>query len=499
MTTLAESFLADLDELSEDEQPQREQQVVGSVKEEEDTKEHVALLQSNTVRDIATLVTSERYQDVLSKVRQGLDASLSQDTDMAKTETDDAVSSSYEFLVECNKIVVEIDNEIVQVYNFIRDHYRAKFPELESLVQAPLDYVAVVKRIGNEMDVTMVDLESILPASTVMVVTVTATTTSGQPLSDETLQRVLEACDMAQQLEDDKTNILKLVQKSMDRIAPNLTACIGSEISAKLMGIAGGLQALSTIPACNVQVLGAKRKHAAGFSSKTVMPHQGYVFESELVQNTPPGLRNKAAKLVGSKCSLLARVDAHGNHKDGSIGISTREDIIQKIEKWQEPPPARKGDVLPAPDADEMKKTRRGGRRLRRMKEKYGMTELKKQANRMLFNQAEDEFIDGEEAIGLGAIGKDGSGRLRALAAQQKQKISAKAAKRHGLRNYGSASGVATSGLSSSLAFTPIQGIELVNPNNNALGGAKESEDGTKSVYFSDTSGFKSSVFEPRT
>lgn len=487
MTTLADSFLADLEELSseEDEQVKRENVVV----KEEEKKQGDGV---SLIHDVATLVSSERYRDILARVREGLESSAP-----SNDEETTIGSRSYEFLVECNKIVVQIDNEIVVVYNFIRDQYRAKFPELESLVQAPLDYVAVVKRIGNAMDVTSVDLDSILPASTVMVVTVTATTTSGQPLSEETMQRVLEACDMAQQLEEDKLRILQLVQKSMDTIAPNLTACIGSEISAKLMGIAGGLHALSTIPACNVQVLGAKRKHAAGFSSKSAMPHQGYIFDSELVQNTPPGLRNKAAKLVGAKCSLLARVDAHGNHKDGSIGKSTRDSIVQKIEKWQEPPPARKGDVLPLPDADEMKKSRRGGRRLRRMKEKYGMTELKKQANRMLFNQVEDEFIDGEEAIGLGAIGKDGSGRLRALAAQQKQKISAKAAKRHGLRNYGSASGIATSGLSSSLAFTPIQGIELVNPNN-ALGGGKESEDGTKSVYFSDTSGFKSSIIEPK-
>eukprot|EP00889_Picochlorum_renovo_P007548 jgi/Picre1/34578/NNA_002046.t1 len=223
------------------------------------------------------------------------------------------------------------------------------------------------------------------------------------------------ACDIAKQLDEDKTCILKLVQMSMENIAPNLSTCVGSEIAAKLMGVAGGLQSLATIPACNIQVLGAKRKHAAGFSSKTAMPHQGL-------------------------CMNL------NSSEYASRAASTREEIVRKIEKWQEPPPARKGDVLPVPDAQEMKKTRRGGRRVRKMKEKYGMTELKKQANRMLFNQAEDEFIDGEESIGLGAIGKDGSGRLRAIAAQQKQKLSAKAAKKHGLRNYGAASGIATSG-----------------------------------------------------
>lgn len=44
--------------------------------------------------------------------------------------------------------------------------------------------------IGNEMDVTLVDLDRLLPPATVMVVTVTATTTSGKPLSQEDLKCV---------------------------------------------------------------------------------------------------------------------------------------------------------------------------------------------------------------------------------------------------------------------------------------------------------------------
>ena len=56
------------------------------------------------------------------------------------------------------------------------------------------------------------------------------------------------------------------------------------------------------------------------------------------------------------------------------------------------------------------------------------------------------------------------------------------------LKNYGSSG--ATSGLSSSLAFTPIQGIELVNPNQAAQDDRMRS--GTES-YFSEYSGFRSS------
>ena len=45
----------------------------------------------------------------------------------------------------------------------MQDKYRLKFPELESLVHHPIDYARVVKAIGNEMDITLVDLEDILP------------------------------------------------------------------------------------------------------------------------------------------------------------------------------------------------------------------------------------------------------------------------------------------------------------------------------------------------
>lgn len=37
-------------------------------------------------------------------------------------------------LVECNRLAVDIDNEIIVVHNFLKDKYRLKFPELESLV-----------------------------------------------------------------------------------------------------------------------------------------------------------------------------------------------------------------------------------------------------------------------------------------------------------------------------------------------------------------------------
>ena len=55
-------------------------------------------------------------------------------------------------LVDCNQLAVEIDAEIAVIHNWVRDQYRPKFPELESLVHHPIDYARVVKAIGNEVN-----------------------------------------------------------------------------------------------------------------------------------------------------------------------------------------------------------------------------------------------------------------------------------------------------------------------------------------------------------
>ncbi|CAI7889075.1 unnamed protein product [Closterium sp. NIES-54] len=412
--------------------------------------------------------------------------------------------SEYQLIVDCNGLAVDIDNEITIVHNFIRDNYRLKFPELESLVLHPIDYARVVRRIGNEMDLTVVDLEGLLPSATIMVVSVTASTTTGRPLPDDALQRTMEACDRALALDEAKKKVLRFVESRMGGLAPNLSAVVGSAIAAQLVGVAGGLMALASMPACNIQVspppppsptpdssstaksskpplpsvlsllcstrlqvLGSKRKTLSGFSTATSLPHTGFLFYCEVVQATPPPLRMRSTRLVAGKCALAARVDATHGDLSGGAGRRLRAEMERKIDKWQEPPPAKQPKPLPVPDAEPKK--RRGGRRLRKMKERwpiacslewrssrrwgtgwlrgtacwaavlphllnafpppishahtlalpfsYGITDMRKLANRMQFGVEEQSTLGDGLGEGYGMLGQAGSGRLRVAAA----------------------------------------------------------------------------------
>ncbi|KAM7266030.1 hypothetical protein ACFE04_003713 [Oxalis oulophora] len=168
-------------------------------------------------------------------------------------------------------------------------------------------------------------------------------------------------------LDDANRKIIDFVVSRIGFIAPNLSAVVGSRVAAKLMGTAGGLSASAKMPACNVQLLGAEKKN-----------------------------------------KNLAGGDASGNGRRAFL-----EEIHTKIDKRQEaPPPPRQSKALPVPDFESKKK--RGGHRLRKMKEWCGMTQMRK--------------------------------KLAAEEVSKKFKVGN------------------VSGPTSNYAFTPVQGIEVLNP-----------------------------------
>jgi U4/U6 small nuclear ribonucleoprotein PRP31 len=81
------------------------------------------------------------------------------------------------------------------------------------------------------------------------------------------------------------------------------------------------------------QVLGAKKKSLAGMSTATAQVHQGFIVQCPIIQQTPPALKLKAMRLVASKCTLLARVDAFG--QDPLVG-SRRAIYVPSLDRYRE-------------------------------------------------------------------------------------------------------------------------------------------------------------------
>jgi U4/U6 small nuclear ribonucleoprotein PRP31 len=427
----------------------------------------------------------------------------------------------YKLLTQSNSLATQIDSEIILVHKFIRDHYSTRFPELETLVANPLDYaktVAILKngpleninQIAESSDnMLKAPLRTILDGPTLMVVKVEATQSRGSPLTDADLAATLRACEMTVQLDSAKHTLQSYVESRMTIFAPNLTILIGPETAAQLLNYCGGLTGLAKTPDRNIPAMGSRKQKQSGLATNVGIRQQGFLYHSELIQNLPTDLRIKGMRIVSGKLILAARVDSVHQSRDGTTGLQLHDDCMRRIEKLTEPPPNRGARALPAPDDKPARK--RGGRRARKAKEANAMTDLKKQQNRILFGKEEREVGYGGDTKGLGMIGQENDGRIRAT--QVDRKTMAKLSKKNpgwagsglatslnsgmntSLKGFGTttslrAAGLRTSGVggqtagtASSVAFTPVQGLELIDPKIQAE--LKRKRDAENAGYFS--------------
>lgn len=182
----------------------------------------------------AVELTSARAAQKIEHYRENPDPNLASDGD----------SHEYQLIVQANNLSVEIDNEMLIVHKvsllpvqsrwwtgdgrwtrscraagrqahaltsphspqFIRDHYVTRFPELDSLVSAPLAFCRVILALGNSGDLRG-DLAGILNSGAVMAVTVTASTSKGEPLAPREWDVVEGACEMMFTLDESKRKV----------------------------------------------------------------------------------------------------------------------------------------------------------------------------------------------------------------------------------------------------------------------------------------------------
>ena len=215
------------------------------------------------------------------------------------------MNSRYNFILKTNSILAQISDEIMAIHHAVVEIYKTKFPELETLVSNALDYLKVVSRMKNEMvilpppshpqDMNLVKMDDLLPPSQVMVVTVTGSTVDGKPLSPAKLDEVLSLCADALQLDQDRGLLLKFIESRMERLAPNISALVGTHIAARIIGQVGGLRALSIMPACNIMLVGQQKLVLEGFGLSNTR-HTGILYQSDVVQDCPSELRMKACR-----------------------------------------------------------------------------------------------------------------------------------------------------------------------------------------------------------
>lgn len=358
-----------------------------------------------------------------------------------------------EVLKRCTDALQEIDREIIGLYKAVRDVYGMRFPELETLVPLPLDYLAVARMLGNNLKAAQSWLSSgaaltgverpALPNPTLMSISVASATSAGSRLATSTLAQLNESYRLVDELRAWRARFLAYLETTIQHIAPNLSALLGASLAATLTAVAGGPENLASMPAQNILVLGvsahSQESTVAALTAHGQARGRGLLTLSDIVRDTPPAAQKRALRRLPGACAKAIRMDLYGGAPSGAavsggaaagisggaadadagagfseiaapsvldsgtstsadasapgaFGASLREELITALKKEQEPPKPRTKRPLPIPEEKPSK--RRGGKRKRAMKKKYGLTEADLRKNRLYVNSLADSNFD---------------------------------------------------------------------------------------------------------
>ena len=355
------------------------------------------------------------------------------------------------FLEKANKYIIILNKYISEGISVLKELYSPFFPELPTIVTNSYEYVKSIKVIEenkallkNESKIGIKQLRqelSFLPNNVLMALTfmLSSSNVINSNNNNSSDINIKNKYEKILELFQEKNTLLNFISSNMKYLAPNLTLLLGAEISAKLVTEAGGLQELARTPSGNILNMGRHELNLEGFSTMNKF-NNGYLTELKEYKDAIDSMKIKVLRRYANKTALAARKDAFinknkkkGNEKEEKYGDDLKKLIEEKVEKI-------KNDVQPIlkkplPRPDDKPSRKRGGKRVRGIKKKFELTEVRKLRNRMKFGEPEAEYRD--TGIGFGMLGVGGIGSSLRVAINKNNKIITKKQKMYD-KKYGS-------------------------------------------------------------
>jgi nucleolar protein 56 len=182
----------------------------------------------------------------------------------------------------------------------------------------------------------------------------------GAELTDEDIKQIQGLCKRTLELYDLRRDLQSYADSTVEEVAPNVQALVGSLLAARLIALVGGLTNLAKKPASTIQVLGAEKALFRSLKTGTRPPKHGIIFQDTMINEAKRWQRGKISRALAGKLAIAARTDAFSGRY---IGDSLKADLEKRIteikEKYQDPPPQKK----PKPRRPEFTHRRKGKKR----------------------------------------------------------------------------------------------------------------------------------------
>ena len=122
---------------------------------------------------------------------------------------------------------------------------------------------------------------------------------------------------------------------------PSTSALVGPLLAARLCVEAHGRSRLARLPSGTVQVLGAEKAFFSHLRSGTAPPKHGHIFMHPWISRSSRWVRGKIARMLASKISIAARIDAFEGTPMSQNDVDEVESKVEAIRKEFSKPPRR--------------------------------------------------------------------------------------------------------------------------------------------------------------
>ena len=316
-------------------------------------------IQTNKPQIIVDSGFASNLQDTLGKLREfALGLSSSKVTEVSESP-DLHIIQAINSLDEIDKIANGLSSRL-------REWYGLHFPELDNIIDSINGYAQIVMAGKRESLTKQIFEEAGFPESKVEMLSLISSKSRGGDISDINLSIVQSIAKQVLDFHELRKKLEEHVEAEMQEIAPNTSAILGTAVGARILGRAGSLKKMASLPASTIQVLGAEKALFRSLKTGSQPPKHGLLFQHAMVHAAPRWQRGKIARAVAAKAVIAARVDVYGEGLNQTLleKLNIRVDEIGKkyenpTEKDMRPPPSfrREGSFGDSP--------RRGGDRRR--------------------------------------------------------------------------------------------------------------------------------------
>ena len=269
-------------------------------------------------------------QDALGKLREfALGLSSSKVTEVSESP-DLHIIQAINSLDEIDKIANALSSRL-------REWYGLHFPELDNIIDSINGYAQIVMAGKRESLTKQVFEDAGFPESKVEMLSLISTKSRGGDISDVNLAIVQSIAKQILDFHDLRKKLEEHVESEMETIAPNLSAILGTAVGARILGRAGSLKRLASLPASTIQVLGAEKALFRSLKTGSQPPKHGLLFQHAMVHAAPRWQRGKIARAIAAKAVIAARVDVYGEGLNSTLleKLNVRVDEIGK--KYENP------------------------------------------------------------------------------------------------------------------------------------------------------------------